>query len=111
MHKNDSVYSRVKIILENVPYLRDNKPDFIKQYRFSFPTDTSTEETIARMWRRSQQYEPQLRWKEWFDRHKSMKKMQEKFRNLWQYEDCSNMFEPIKFEKETFFQSLLRKFF
>ena len=91
-----SVPSRVKTLLENIEYLRDNKKDFIKQYRFYYPTDLSCEETLARDWRLVHQYEVNLRGKEWIDRQKSAKVTSNKFRNLGQIEDLSNMFSPIE---------------
>ena len=60
-NKSGTCLLRVRTLLDNIEYLRDNKRDTIKQFRFYFPTDNSSEESIARNWRLIQQYIPELR--------------------------------------------------
>ena len=112
--RNTGTVSQVKTLLENVEYLRDNKKDFIKQYRYYYPSDDRSEETLARAWRLVQQYEVPLRGKEWEMRQRknaTSKDYYIKFRSQEKYEDLSGIFAPISFKKETWFESFIRKIF
>ena len=62
---NGSVTERTYTLLKNVDYLRASKPLFIKHYYFSYPTDTTNVESLARAWRLVQQHFPEVRREKW----------------------------------------------
>lgn len=65
---------------------------------------------IERTRRELQHNNPKLRGEYYEARQIHAKKIrEEKHRNLGQYEDCSNIFEPIRIKKETYLQFVIRK--
>jgi hypothetical protein len=124
--KTKGTVSQVKTLLENVEYLRDNKRDFIKQYRYFYASDMASEESLARSWRFVQQHVPSLRGTEWESRQKNNTSVRKytKFRTQEKPEDLSFMFDNyesqdklhdlsrlIQFKKMNWFQKIIHNLF
>ena len=107
---SESLKDRVKLLLQNVPSLRDNSGELACHYKYSYMRDTSweffthdkMESKITRLSAELQNECPELRGERWLERQNFSKtKAQEyrKPRNLGQIEkvgiDCSDIFNPI----------------
>lgn len=106
---------KIKVLLDNIPYLRDNKRETINMFREYFPNDKTSEENIWRNWRLVQQHMPELRWDKWIERQRHAKIISNKFRNLGQYEkvweDVSHIFERKREAQKPFLQKLIEFIF
>lgn len=126
---SDTLKNRIKILLQNVPLLRDNSGELACHYKYSCMRDTSweffthdkMESTISRISRELQNECPELRGERWLERQKFSQKIrakksrsQEKPEDLRVAYDLSDFIHSgtiIKVERESFLQSILRKFF